>query len=41
MWRNHPDRHGEAHREIATRRVAIANMLVDRAQARINNGRKS
>jgi hypothetical protein len=35
MWRNHPDRHGEAERENATRRVAIANMLLDRAQARL------
>jgi hypothetical protein len=35
MWRNHPDRHSEAERENATRRVAIANMLLDRAQARL------
>jgi hypothetical protein len=35
MWRNHPDRHPEAQRESATRRVAIANMLVDRAQLRL------
>jgi hypothetical protein len=35
MWRNHPDRHPEAQRESATRRVAIANMLVDRAQTRL------
>jgi hypothetical protein len=34
MWRNHPDRRGEAQRESATRRVAIANMLIDRAEAR-------
>ncbi|MGA2042657.1 MAG: hypothetical protein ABSG83_04725 [Roseiarcus sp.] len=40
MWRNHPDRHGEAHRQIATRRVAIANMLVDRAQAGLIYRRK-
>ncbi|WP_158815853.1 hypothetical protein [Methylocapsa sp. S129] len=38
MWRNHPDRHDEAQRESATRRVAIANMLVDRAQARLISG---
>jgi hypothetical protein len=37
MWRNHPDRHGESERESATRRVAIANMLLDRAQARLAN----
>ena len=36
MWRNHPDRHGEDQRESATRRVAIGNMLVDRAQARLS-----
>jgi hypothetical protein len=40
MWRNHPDRLGEAQRERATRRVAIANMLVDRAQARLISGRR-
>jgi hypothetical protein len=40
MWRNHPDRHDEAQRESATRRVAIANMLVDRAQARLLSGRR-
>ena len=41
MWRNHPDRLGEAQREGATRRVAIANMLVDRAQARLISGRRA
>jgi hypothetical protein len=41
MWRNHPDRHSEAERENATRRVAIANMLLDRAQARLINDRRS
>jgi hypothetical protein len=41
MWANHPDRQGEAHRDIATRRVAIANMLVDRAQARLISGRRT
>lgn len=35
MWRNHPDRHSQAERENATRRAAIANMLLDRAQARL------
>jgi hypothetical protein len=40
MWRNHPDRHGEAQRESATRRVAIANMLLDRAQARLARSRR-
>jgi hypothetical protein len=41
MWRNHPDRLSEAQRERATRRVAIANMLVDRAQARLISGRRT
>jgi hypothetical protein len=40
MWRNHPDRHGEAERENAPRRVAIANMLLDRAQARLADERR-
>jgi hypothetical protein len=41
MWRNHPDRHSESERERATRRVAIANMLVDRAQARLISSRRT
>jgi len=41
MWRNHPDRRGEAQRESATRRVAIANMLIDRAEARLTRARKA
>ena len=41
MWRNHPDRRGEAHRESATRRVAIANMLLDRAQSLLAGGRRA
>ena len=35
MWRNHPDRHRESQRANATRRVAIANMLLDRARSRL------
>ena len=31
MWDNHPDRRPDVPRELANRRVAIANMLVDRA----------
>jgi hypothetical protein len=31
MWRNHPDRRPEIPRELANARVAIANMLIDRA----------
>ena len=30
MWRNHPDRRPEIAAELANRRVAIANMLIDR-----------
>jgi hypothetical protein len=41
MWRNHPDRHRESQRASATRRVAIANMLVDRARARLVGNRRS
>jgi hypothetical protein len=33
MWMNHPDRRPDAPRELANRRVAIANMLIDRAEA--------
>jgi hypothetical protein len=40
MWRNHPDRHRESQRASATRRVAIANMLVDRARARLVGNRR-
>jgi hypothetical protein len=34
MWENHPDRRPDLSRELANRRVAIANMLIDRALAR-------
>ena len=33
MWANHPDRRRDVPRELANRRVAIANMLFDRAEA--------
>ena len=33
MWRHHPDRCEESQRARADRRVAIANMLIDRARA--------
>ncbi len=33
MWRNHPDRRPEIPPALANRRVAIANMLIDRALA--------
>lgn len=39
MWRNHPDRRDDIGREIANRRVAIANMLIDRAQAALGGGK--
>jgi hypothetical protein len=39
MWRNHPDRRDEIGREIANRRVAIANMLIDRAKAALGGGK--
>jgi hypothetical protein len=32
MWENHPDRRPDAPPELANRRVAIANMLIDRAE---------
>lgn len=31
MWANHPDRRPEWPSDLATRRVALANMLIDRA----------
>lgn len=31
MWRNHPDRRPEIPRDLANARVAVANMLIDRA----------
>jgi len=31
MWANHPDRRPEWPCDLATRRVALANMLIDRA----------
>jgi len=40
MWRHHPDRCEESQRARADRRVAVANMLIDRARARLA-GRRS
>lgn len=34
MWRNHPDRRPEIPRDLANARVAVANMLIDRALRR-------
>ena len=33
MWDNHPDRRKDLDRELANRRVAVANMLLDRVHA--------
>ena len=41
MWNNHPDRRPDVPRELANRRVAIANMLVDRAQGALARGRRA
>jgi hypothetical protein len=35
MWRNHPDRLKHGLRNRADRRVAVANMLIDRARAEL------
>jgi hypothetical protein len=40
MWRNHPDRRNHAQRGLADRRVAVANMLIDRARAALAARRK-
>lgn len=38
MWLNHPDRRPDAPHDLANRRVAIANMLLDRAEAALGAG---
>ena len=38
MWRNHPDRCDAGQRGLADRRVAVANMLIDRALAKLAGG---
>ncbi len=40
MWANHPDRRPDAPRALANRRVAIANMLLDRAEAALAGKRR-
>jgi len=40
MWANHPDRRPNASRDLANRRVAIANMLIDRAEAALASPRR-
>jgi hypothetical protein len=39
VWRNHPDRQPSAAREVANRRVAIANTLYDRARRELTKAR--
>ena len=41
MWNNHPDRRPDVPLELANRRVAIANMLVDRAQSALTERRRA
>jgi hypothetical protein len=41
MWENHPDRRKDLDRELANRRVAIANMLLDRALAVMQHRRRA
>ena len=41
MWNNHPDRRPDVPRELANRRVAIANMLLDRAQSALTERRSA
>jgi hypothetical protein len=39
MWANHPDRRPDLDRDLANRRVAVANMLLDRVQWLLLRGR--
>ncbi len=41
MWNNHPDRRPDVPLELANRRVAIANMLVDRAHRALTERRRA
>ena len=40
MWANHPDRRPDAPHDLVNRRVAIANMLIDRAEAALTPPRR-
>ena len=40
MWDNHPDRRRDLDCELANRRVAVANMLLDRVLASLNRRRR-
>ena len=39
MWENHPDRRADLDRDLANRRVAVANMLLDRVHWLLAHGR--
>ncbi len=39
MWANHPDRRADLDRDLANRRVAVANMLLDRLLRLLGQGR--
>ena len=41
MWANHPDRRTDLPRDLATRRVATANMLIDRALRDFDRARRT
>ena len=41
MWANHPDRRADLPRDLATRRVATANMLIDRALRELDHARRT
>jgi hypothetical protein len=40
-WENHPDRHPDWPERLANRRVAIANMLIDRALENLARSRRT
>jgi hypothetical protein len=40
MWENHPDRYPEQAKPLANRRVAIANMLIDRALGKLARAKR-
>jgi hypothetical protein len=40
MWANHPDRRPDAPHDLVNRRVAVANMLIDRAEAALTANRR-
>ncbi len=40
MWNNHPDRRADLDRDLANRRVALANMLLDRSLSALRRRRR-